>query len=179
MILHSSSFSLFHSGQVFHEFVCPLTVFFLRFSSISLHCSPIQFSFAFFMHLLMLFTSLYFSEPSGSIFFFCLFHLCHCGRVHKCLVSFYKHRCLLSHSGLLAKQECPSSLSDQWHSVAGHRILLFCCHRSLMLGCMLVLLWCWKDVNLVLFCCWCWCRSVEEWRKGQQNKKNGLELNQL
>ena len=29
-------------------------LFFLRFSSISLHCSPIQFSFAFFMHLLIL-----------------------------------------------------------------------------------------------------------------------------
>ena len=37
-----------------------LLLFFLRFSSISLHCSPIQFSFAFFMHLVMLFTSLYF-----------------------------------------------------------------------------------------------------------------------
>ena len=44
-------------------------LFFL--SSISLHCSPIQFSLAFFMHLLMLlFTSLYFSDPSGSNFFF-------------------------------------------------------------------------------------------------------------
>ena len=31
-----------------------LLLFFLRFSSISLHCSPIQFSLAFFMHLLML-----------------------------------------------------------------------------------------------------------------------------
>ena len=41
--------------------------YFLRFSSISLHCSPIQFSFAFFMYLLMLlFTSPYFSDPSGS-----------------------------------------------------------------------------------------------------------------
>ena len=71
-ILDSSSFSLFHSGQVFHEMVCPLVLllFFLRFSSISPHCS-IQFSFAFFMHLLMLlFTSLYFSDPSGSNRFF-------------------------------------------------------------------------------------------------------------
>ena len=42
-----------------------LLLFYLRFSSISLHCSPIQFSLAFFMHLLMLlFTSLYFSDPS-------------------------------------------------------------------------------------------------------------------
>ena len=48
-----------------------LLLFFLRFSSVSLHCSPIQFSLAFFMHLLMLlFTSLYFSDPSGSNLFF-------------------------------------------------------------------------------------------------------------
>ena len=39
--------------------------FFLRFSSISLHCSPLQFSLVFFMHLVrLLFTSLYFSDPS-------------------------------------------------------------------------------------------------------------------
>ena len=48
-----------------------LLLFFLRFFSISLHCSPIQFSFAFFMLLLMLlFISLYFSDPSGSDRFF-------------------------------------------------------------------------------------------------------------
>ena len=48
-----------------------LLLFFLRFSSISLHCSPIQFSLVFFMHLLMLlFTSLYCSDPSGSNLFF-------------------------------------------------------------------------------------------------------------
>ena len=48
-----------------------LPLFFLRFSSISLHCSPIQFSLAFFMLLLMLlFTSLYFAAPSGSNLFF-------------------------------------------------------------------------------------------------------------
>ena len=48
-----------------------LLLFFLRFSSILLHCSPIQFSLAFFMHhLMLLFTSLYFSDPSGSNFFF-------------------------------------------------------------------------------------------------------------
>ena len=42
-----------------------LLLFFPRFSSISLHCSPIQFSLAFFVHLLMLlFTSLYFSVLS-------------------------------------------------------------------------------------------------------------------
>ena len=48
-----------------------LLSFVLRFSSISLHCSPIHFSFVFFMHLLMLlFTSLYFSDPSCSNRFF-------------------------------------------------------------------------------------------------------------
>ena len=48
-----------------------LLMFFLRFSSISLHCSPIQFSCAFLVHLLMLLlTSLYFSDPSGSNLFF-------------------------------------------------------------------------------------------------------------
>ena len=52
-ILDSNSFSLFHSGQVFHELVCPLTV-----------VLPL-------MHLLMLlFTSLYVSDPSGSNPFF-------------------------------------------------------------------------------------------------------------
>ena len=48
-----------------------LLLFFFRFSSVSLHCSPIQFSLAFFMLLLMLlFTSLYFVAPSGSNLFF-------------------------------------------------------------------------------------------------------------
>ena len=78
MILDSSSFPLFHGGQVFYQLVCPLQLFFLRFSSVSLHCSPIQFfcslshaPLAFCMHLLMLlFTSLYFSDPSGSDRFF-------------------------------------------------------------------------------------------------------------
>ena len=54
-----------------------LLLFFLRFSSISLHCSPIQFSLAFFMHLLtLLFTSLYFSDSSGSNLFFLSSLLC-------------------------------------------------------------------------------------------------------
>ena len=74
MILDSSSFSLFHSGSSLlwaGMLSRLLLLFFLRFSSISLHCSPFQFSFAFFMHLLMLlFTSLYFSDPSGSNCFF-------------------------------------------------------------------------------------------------------------
>ena len=38
------------------------------------------------------------------------------------------------------------SVSDQLHSVAGHRILLFRCHHSLTLGHTLVLLWCWKGL---------------------------------
>ena len=55
--------------------------------SISLHCSPIQFSLAFFMLLLMLlFTSLYFAAPSGSNLFF----LNNAWIRHAC-----KHFCLL------------------------------------------------------------------------------------
>ena len=64
------AFSCFAVVKSFTSWYALLLLFFLRFSSISLHCSPIQFSLAFFMHLLMLlFTSLYFSDPSGSIFF--------------------------------------------------------------------------------------------------------------
>ena len=70
MILNSSSFPLFHCGQVFFMWHALLLLFFLTFSSISLHCSPVQFSFALFMHLLMLlFTSFYFLDPSGSNLF--------------------------------------------------------------------------------------------------------------
>ena len=55
----------------FTRWYAPLLLFFLRVSSISLHYSPIQCSFIFFMHLLMfLFTAVYFSDPSGSILFF-------------------------------------------------------------------------------------------------------------
>ena len=47
-----------------------LLLFFFRFSSLSLHCSAIQFSLAFLMHpLMLLFTSLYFLDPSGSKLF--------------------------------------------------------------------------------------------------------------
>ena len=72
-------------------------LFFLRFSSISLHCSPVQFSFAFFMHLLMLlFTSLYFLDPSGSNRF-CLssFLLSHRSRISAVTQVFFFWRCLL------------------------------------------------------------------------------------
>ena len=45
--------------------LCQFVLCLLLFSSISLHCSLIQFSLAFFTHLLMLlFISLYFSDPS-------------------------------------------------------------------------------------------------------------------
>ena len=52
----------------------------------------------------------------------------------------------LLHSSLFAQQECTSSVSDQWHSVAGDRILLLRCHYSLTLWRTLVLLWCWKGL---------------------------------
>ena len=74
-------------------------------------------------------------------------HLCHyCRRAHKCLASFHKHPCPLLHSSVLAQQECPSLVSDQWHSVASYRILLFRCHHILTLGHTLVLLWFWKGL---------------------------------
>ena len=54
-----SSFPLFHSGQVFRELVCPLTVVLPhRFCSISLHCYPLQDFFPLFLiHFLMLLLS--------------------------------------------------------------------------------------------------------------------------
>ena len=59
-------FPCFTAVKSFTSWYALLLLFFLRFSSISLDCYPIQFSFAFFVHLLMLlFTSLYFSDPSG------------------------------------------------------------------------------------------------------------------
>ena len=65
------AFLCFTVVKSFTSWYALLLLFFLRFSSISLHCSPIQFSFAFFMHLLMiLFTSLYFSDPSALTRFF-------------------------------------------------------------------------------------------------------------
>ena len=57
------AFPCFTVVKSFTSWYALLLLFFLRFSSISLHCSPIQFSLALFMHLLMLlFTSLYFSD---------------------------------------------------------------------------------------------------------------------
>ena len=72
-----------------------LLLFFLRCSSISQHCSPIQFSLAFFMHLLTLFTSLYFSDPSGSnLFFLSSLLLSHRSRISAVTQSFFFWRCL-------------------------------------------------------------------------------------
>ena len=64
-------FPCFTVVKSFTSWYALLLLFSLRFSSLSLHCSPIQLSLAFFMHLLMLlFTSLYFSDPSESNLFF-------------------------------------------------------------------------------------------------------------
>ena len=66
----------------------------------------------------------------------------HYRRVCRCLASFHKHLCPLQHSNPLHNK----NVSDQLHSVAGHRILLFRCHHSPTLGPTLVLLWCWKGL---------------------------------
>ena len=67
MILDSSSFPLFHGDQVLYELICPLTAVLPRIFFDLTTLSPIQFSFALFMNLLMLlFTSLHFSDPSCS-----------------------------------------------------------------------------------------------------------------
>ena len=69
--------------ESFTRWYALLLSFFRRFSSVSQHCSPIQFSFVFSMHLLMLqFTSLCFSGPSGSnLFFFSYLLLSHRSRI--------------------------------------------------------------------------------------------------
>ena len=58
----------------------------------------------------------------------------------------YKHSMPILHSSLVAQQHYPASVSDQWQSVAGHRIILFRYHHSLTLGHTLVLLWSWKGL---------------------------------
>ena len=70
-ILDSSSLSLFHSGQVFHELVRPLTVVLpqIFFNLTTLFSYPVFFCL-FHAPLMLLFTSLYFSDPSGSNLFF-------------------------------------------------------------------------------------------------------------
>ena len=65
-ILDSSRFPLFHSGKVFHQLVYPLTVVLpqIFFNLTTPFSYPVFFTF--FMHLLMLlFTSMYCSDPSG------------------------------------------------------------------------------------------------------------------
>ena len=65
------AFPCFTVVKSFTSWFALLLLFFLRFSSISLHCSPTQLNFAFFTHLLvLLFTSLYSSDLSGSNRFF-------------------------------------------------------------------------------------------------------------
>ena len=64
------AFPCFTVVKSFTSLYAHLLLFFLRFSSVLLHCS-IQFSFAFFLHLMMImFSSLYFSDSSGSDLFF-------------------------------------------------------------------------------------------------------------
>ena len=83
------AFPCFTVVTSFTSWYALLLLFFLRFSSISLPCSPIQFSLAFFMLLLMLlFTSLYFAAPSGSDLFGLQYHstlplsFVSCNRIH-------------------------------------------------------------------------------------------------
>ena len=65
------AFPCFTVVKPFVSWYALLFLFFLRFSSISLHCSPIQFSFAYLMHVMvLLFTSLYFLDLSGLNLFF-------------------------------------------------------------------------------------------------------------
>ena len=85
------AFPCFTVVKSFTSWYALLLLFFLIFSSISLHCSPIQFSLAFFMHLLMLlFTSLYFSDPSGSnLFFLSSLLLSHRSRISAVIQGFF------------------------------------------------------------------------------------------
>ena len=58
------AFPYFTVVKSFTSWYALLLLFFLRFSSVSLDCSPIQFPLAFFMHLLVVvFTFLDFSDP--------------------------------------------------------------------------------------------------------------------
>ena len=84
-------FPCFKVVKSFTNWYALLLLFFLRFSSISLHCSPVQFSLAFFMHLLMLlFISLYFSAPSGSdLFFLSSLLLSHRSRISAVIQGFF------------------------------------------------------------------------------------------
>ena len=85
------AFPCFTVVKSFTSWYALLLLFVLRVSSISLHCSPIQFSLAFFMHLLMLlFTFLYFSDPSGSnVFFLSSLLLSHRSRISAVIEGFF------------------------------------------------------------------------------------------
>ena len=70
------AFLCFTVVKSFTSWYALLLLFFLRFSLISPHCFPIQFSLALAMHLwMLLFTSLYFSDLLGSNHFFLSFLL--------------------------------------------------------------------------------------------------------
>ena len=90
------AFPCFRVIKSFMSWYALLLLFFLRFYSVSLQCSPIQFSFSFFMHLLMLlFTSLYFSDPSGSShYFLSSLILSHKSRISAVIQGFFFWRCL-------------------------------------------------------------------------------------
>ena len=77
------AFPFFTMVKSFTSWYALLLLIFFIFSPISPHCSPIQFSLAFFMHLLMLlFILLYFSDASGSnIFFLTSLLLSHSSRI--------------------------------------------------------------------------------------------------
>ena len=85
------AFPCFTVVKSFTSWYALLLLFFLILSSMSLHCSPIRFSLAFFMHLLMLlFTSLYFSDPSGSnLFFLSSLLLSHRSRISAVIQDFF------------------------------------------------------------------------------------------
>ena len=84
------AFPCFTVVKSFTSWYALLLLLFFRFSSISLHCSPIQFSLVFCMHLLMLFTSLYFSDPSGSnLFFLSSLVLLHRSRISAAIQGFF------------------------------------------------------------------------------------------
>ena len=85
------AFPCFTVVKSFTSWVALYLLFFLRFSLISPHCFPIQFSLALAMHLLMLlFTSLYFSAPSGSnLFFLSSLLLSHRSRISAVIKGFF------------------------------------------------------------------------------------------
>ena len=82
-----------------------------------LHCSPIQFSFAFFVHLLMLlFTSLYCSDPLGSnLFFHSSLLLSHRSRISAVTRGFFLTMFAKDLTGCLS--QCCVEGGDHWTHV--------------------------------------------------------------